>query len=342
MLLPVVLLFDLYLSGLINIMKGVFIMNIETNLFIPSSNPAVPGKRLIHISDSEPVELYISTAKSTGGVLYPNLARKIFACADKMERTIEKLGDNPTPEQVHETKVRDIVRGLQGLTKAYGDCYDEEKLEEAMDSLKKFAYNAGQFKDLMVYEEKIQSVCPGGIPEAIKEKLASSGKEAEQEFRDFYREFKKDKLPEALEILRNPSGAGELDPKDIEKADINRLKTAIRGIADKILSVGLSQQDPEEFHTGRKSLRNLVQIINETDDLFSYKKEDIESLKHLFKSCGKSQDLHITRVWLQEHGFDKEAGQIEVLQKEAQEKAMVEGKEFFASGVLESIKNSLQ
>ncbi len=317
-------------------------MNIETGLFIPSSNPAVTGKRLIHISDSEPVELYISTAKSTGGVLYPNLARKIFACADKMERTIEKLGDNPTPEQVHETKVRDIVRGLQGLTKAYGDCYDEEKLEEAMDSLKKFAYNAGQFKDLMVYEEKIQSVCPGGIPEAIKEKLASSGKEVEQEFRDFYREFKKDKLPEALEILRNPSGAGELDPKDIEKADINRLKTAIRGIADKILSVGLSQQDPEEFHTGRKSLRNLVQIINETDDLFSYKKEDIESLKHLFKSCGKSQDLHITRVWLQEHGFDKEAGQIEVLQKEAQEKAMVEGKEFFASGVLDSIKNSLQ
>jgi len=316
-------------------------MNIGNNLSISSSTPGVTCKRSTYISESEPAELYISTAKSTGGVLYPNLARKIFASADKMENTIEKLGDNPTPEQVHETKVRDIVRGLQGLTKAYGDCYDEEKLEEAMDSLKKFAYNAGQFKDLMVYEEKIQSVCPGGIPEAIKEKLASSRKEAEQEFRDFYREFKNDKLPEALEILRNPSGAGELDPKDIEKSDINRLKTAVRGIADKILSVGLSQQDPEEFHTGRKAIRNLVQIINETDDLFSYKKEDIESLKHLFKSCGKSQDLHITQLWLQEHGFDKEAGKIAVLQKELQEKAMIEGKEFFASGILESIKNSL-
>lgn len=317
-------------------------MNIGNNVSISSSTPGVTCKKSSHISDSEPVESYISTAKSAGDVLYPNLARKIFASADKMENTIEKLGDNPTPEQVHETKVRDIVRGLQGLTKAYGDCYDEEKLEEAMDSLKKFAYNAGQFKDLMVYEEKIQSVCPDGIPESIKEKLASSGKEAEQKFRDFYREFKNDKLPEALEILRNPSGASELEPKDIEKADINRLKTAVRTIADKILSVGLSQQDPEEFHTGRKSIRNLVQIINETEDLFSYKKEDIESLKHLFKSCGKSQDLHITQLWLQEYGFDKEAGKIAVLQKELQEKAMIEGKEFFASGVLESIKNSLQ
>ena len=128
---------------------------------------------------------------------------------------------------------------------------------------------------------------------------------------------------------------------DIEKADINRLKTAIRGIADKILSVGLSQDDPEEFHTGRKAIRNLVQIINETGDLFPYKKEDIDALKHLFKSCGKSQDLHITHVWLKEHGFDKEAGKIGVLQKELQEKAMIEGKEFFASGVMESIKNSL-
>ena len=318
-------------------------MNIENNLFISSSNPKVVGKKNTHVSESEPAELYISTVKSNsnGGALYPYLAKKIFASADRMELSLGKLGDNPTPEQIHDTKVRDIVRGLQGLTKAYGDCYDEEKLEGAMETLKKFAYMAGQFKDLMVYEEKIQSVCTGGIPEAIKEKLAETRKEQEQEFKDFYKEFKNDKLQRALEVLRNPSPAGELDPKDIEKEDLNRLKTSIRGIADKILSVGLSQEDPEEFHSGRKTIRNLVQIINETEDVFSYKKEDLEALKHIFKSCGKSQDLHVTQVWLKDHGFDKEAGKIEVLQKEAQEKAMTEGKTFFASGVIESIKNSL-
>ncbi len=190
--------------------------------------------------------------------------------------------------------------------------------------------------------KKIKLISPGGvIPEAIKKSLSDFGKEADKEFKDFYKKFKDKKLPKALEVLRNPSGAGEIDPKDIEKEDLNRLKTAVRGIADKITSVGLLHEDPEEFHDGRKTLRNLVQIMNETGDIFSYKEEDVNALKHLFKSCGKSQDLHITQVWLEENGFNNEAEKIAVLQKEGQKNAMAEAKTFLESGVINSIKNSL-
>jgi CHAD domain-containing protein len=319
-------------------------MNIDNNFSISPFTPKITGKTIAKNTVNEPLEVYSSSVKSNyeGAPLYPYLAKKIFSSADRMEELIGKLGDNPTPEAIHETKVRDIVRGLQGLTKAYGDCYDEKELKGAMENLKKFAYMAGQFKDLSVYEEKIKLISPGGvISEPIQKSLSEFGKEKDKEFKDFYKEFKSDKLPEALEVLRNPSGADEIDPKDIEKEDLNRLKTAVRVIADKITSVGLLHEDPEEFHDGRKTLRNLVQMMNETGDIFSYKEDDVKALKHLFKSCGKSQDLHITQVWLEENGFNNEAEKIAVLQKEAQANAMTEAKTFLSSGVIDSIKNSL-
>jgi IS1 family transposase len=307
-------------------------------------SPKLPGSNLRNSScDKEPSDLYIpSTDKRyySEGPVYPMLAKKLFTCLDNLENTVNQLGNNPVPEKVKDSEIRNIVRWVQSLTMAYKDSYDEEDLKKALKPLKNLAFTAGSYKDLTVLDEQIKSIYPKGIPINITKKLKEYKEEKNKEFRELFAQFKSGDMEKSFKILRKPFPLEETNPGEIQKKDGRKLSNAVEKLIKKIDKVGLYHDDPEEFHDGRKTLRNLIAMIVQTDDIFSYKKEDVEALNHLFKKYGKSQDMNIAHSWLRENGFKKEADIMMSYQKEAQKNAMKEAKEFLKSGALDSIKHS--
>lgn len=320
-------------------------MFIKDQFLIYSPGVTGSGKNLKSSSSyKEPPDIYLPSPDRiycSDGPVYPMLAKKLFTCLDNLENTAKELGNNPDPEKIKDSEIRNIVRWIQTLTVAYEDSYDRDDLKKALKPLKKLAVMAGAYKDLTVLDEQIKSIYPdGNIPVNITTKLKEFKKETNKEFREFFEEFKGEELEKSMKTLRKPFPLEETNPMEIKKKDLKKLSTAVEKFVKKVDEVGLFHDDPEAFHDGRKTLRNLIALIVQTDDVFPYKKEDLKALNHLFKKYGKAQDKHIAHSWLKENGFDREADILLVYQQEAQKKAMEEAEEFLKKGVLDSIKES--
>lgn len=285
------------------------------------------------------------SVKETGssGPHYPLMTEKLFGSLDKMEKAISSLSDKPTAQEVQKSEVRNIARWIVVLSEAYSDSYDPKELKHAVKPFHDLAYEAGQYKDADLVESEAKALFPTGqLPPQMEKDIAQLKQDRAKEFNTFLKKFRGSKLGKALEILRNPSPLDEgLSPEKIAKQDRRRLAGEAEALIDRISEVGLFHDDPEEFHDGRKCLRNLYAFKYITDDVFDYKKEDVDALFHLFTRYGEAQDKHIAQLFFEENGYETESKAMLRLQKALRKNAMDEAESFLASGTLESIRETV-
>jgi len=292
-----------------------------------------------------PSEVYEAGVKArvTEGPCYPLMTAKLFPALDQLESAVEGLGKNPTLQAVQDSKLRNICRWVLVLSEAYGDSYEKKPLHKAQRPVHDLANMAGAYKDSLLIEEQAKTLFPGGVlPSKMQKKIKAMQKESAEEFGAFLKDLRKHDLPKALKILRSPAPLEQTDPAEIQRKDRRHLARALDDLVDCVGEVGLFHKDPEKFHDGRKTLRNIYAFIYATADVVPYRKEDVDTLLHLFTSYGEAQDKHIAQMWLEENGFRKEADVMLATQKELQKTAMEEAERFLASGTLESIGNSVR
>lgn len=301
------------------------------------------GKEKSHKSE-EQQDSYAPTLKDAGetGTRYPLMTEKLFGSLDKLEAAVDGMNTHPTLKQVQDSQIRNIARWVQVFSEAYADSYDSKDLKKAMKPIDDLAYICGQYKDAELVETQARAFFPDGkLPLKMQKDIGVLKEERAEEFHEFFKKFKNKKLPRSLEILRNPAPVDEnMSPSEIARQDRKLLSNEVNHLIDDIGKVGLFHTDPERFHDGRKTLRNLYAMMYVTGDVFDYDKSDVDALFKIFTRFGESQDKHIGQVWLEEKGYEKESAQLLEEQQTLQRDEMQEAEVFLDSGVLEHIRES--
>jgi CHAD domain-containing protein len=277
------------------------------------------------------------------GPVYPALGTKLFPALDAFEESISQLGKNPTPEEVDRSNIRRLIRAFQPVVQAFSDSYKEEKLEKSMKRITRLAGKLGKYKDISVIEKETAAISPKGmLPWAIEQKIGKYKEKQAEKFQEIYKEFRNDGMEKSLDFLSHPKAAKESSPAKIEAAGQAKLKDQVLTLMDNVEQVGLDHKEPHTFHEGRKSMRELLYMLNSSQDVFGFAKKDVEAMTKLVDSYGKAQDKYIAYEWLHENGFEKEADKMMKVYGEHQQTALAQAADFMQSGVLENVKGKLK
>ena len=262
---------------------------------------------------------------SPDGPTYPGIGSIIFPSLDAMDDTVKALGKKPTPEEVDRSNLRRLTRALEPVLSAYQDCYPEKGFDKASKELKSVGKALGSYKDLAVVESELKAVNDGVVPKDVQKALDKSRKKSEEQFKDAYKHFRKKGLPKAQEVLSKPTLSGVPDPQKLVKDDRARLSAQVTDCLGKTEKVGLQNQDPHDFHEGRKALRSTLNAINASSQTVSVDKPSVERATQLVDLYGQAQDANICADWLKDKGFKglakKARARFETLQGHALEQA---------------------
>jgi len=242
------------------------------------------------------------------GPYYPLLIKKLFLGIEEMEIMISRLGDKPGAHQIYYSILDRIIGKILVIVRSYRLSYEEKPLEKSIKYLKDFASIAEHYKELKDMEEQIISIFSGEIiPPEIREKIKEFEMEKTEEFIIVYNNFRKNQLREILPVLRNPKPLFNKDVKDIEEEEINILREGIKKLIRETEELSLSDNSSYDFYYGRNTLTNLLDIILQTEDVFSYNRTSIEFFKKLLKDYENAYNINISYKWLKEKGFEEEA-----------------------------------
>ena len=245
------------------------------------------------------------------GPTFPSLTAKLMPAMDALEKTVEVLGKNPTPEELDRSNIRRIIRSVMPFVEAHQDSFGEKKHKKTVKGLKSMAKAVGRFKDFYILEAELNKVHPQGLPKKMRKKLDKEFKKREAAFQDAYKQFRKKDLPYAMKVLSEPKRLDHLgSPQEVLEMDRRLLGNRISELVDNVDQVGLGRDDPDDFHEGRKALRAVLIAAQGTRDMFDYPDNCVEQASKIVNGLGVAQDSYIGYEWCQKHGFEKEAAQL--------------------------------
>lgn len=275
------------------------------------------------------------------GPIYPALGKKLLPAVDALEQTVGQLGKHPTPEEADRSNIRRLIRVILTLSDAYQDSYDEKKLKKATKKLKRVASAIGKYKDHGILQKKVDEMHPDGVPRKIQKRLDATLEKREAQFKEAYKQFRKEDLEYVVGVLSRPSTLdGTRSPEDIEKADRKALGNHISGLVDQVENVGLTHHDPHEFHEGRKALRWVLLASQGTRDVLPFEDRDVDAMSNLVNGLGVAQDSCIAWEWLEEEGFKPEARTMEQEYWQLHDHELAAAREFLDSGALSRIRSA--
>lgn len=246
------------------------------------------------------------------GPVYPSLSSRLFPALEALDETVKVLGKNPGSQDVDRSNVRRIIRSVLPLALAHQDSYPEKKFKKAVKGLKQFSSAVGRFKDFYILEGEIKKLHPSGLPKDLSKALDKEYEKREKKFKKAYREFRKEELPRAIEVLSSPRGLDHLgDPREIVERDRRHMAHHIGQLADKVDQVGLGADDPDEFHEGRKALRGLLIAGQATRETFDFPAGCLEGASQIVNNLGVAQDSYLALEWCQKSGFKIEAAALD-------------------------------